>query len=51
LGFAAEPSEALGVGCEGIGRHLERIIPVERAVVRPPDLARSALAEERAVTS
>jgi hypothetical protein len=47
LRFALEAGESFRVRCESVGKDLQRIIPLQRNVVRSPDLAHTALAEGR----
>ena len=44
--FSPESSESLGVRREGIRQHLQGIVPLERRVMRPPDLAHAAFANQ-----
>ena len=46
LRFSPKSSESIRVRREGIRQHLQRIVPLERRVVRPPDLAHAALANQ-----
>ena len=46
LGFALEPSESVGVRREGVRQHLQGIVPLEPRVMRSPDLAHPALANQ-----
>jgi len=45
LRFSLKPTEALRVRCEGVRQDLQGIVPFERRVMRPPDLAHPALAK------
>lgn len=47
LGFSVEPSEPLGVRREGIWQDFQGIVSLESRVLRAPNLAHAALAEER----
>ena len=46
LGFPLEPRQAVGVGGERLGEHLERHVPVELGVAGLPDFAHPALADQ-----
>ena len=46
LGLPLEPGEAVGVRGEGIGQDLEGIVPLQRGVVRSPDLPHAALPKQ-----
>ena len=46
LRLSAESSEAVRVRREGIGQHLQGIVSLERRVMRSPDLAHAALANQ-----
>src|SRR5688572_4852040 len=46
LRFALKSREALRVRCDRLGKHFQRIVAFERRVMRSPDLAHPALADE-----
>src|SRR5688572_4477929 len=46
LCLSTESGESVGVRREGIRQHFQGIVPLERHVMRPPDLAHPALAEQ-----
>jgi hypothetical protein len=47
LGFALEAGEAIRVGCECIGQHLERDVAIQLAVAGSVDLAHAADTQRR----
>ena len=46
LCLALESGQAIRVGHQGVGQHLEGIVPLERQVACTPDLAHPAFAED-----
>ena len=46
LSLALKPGETFRVSEEGFWEHLQRIVPLERRVVCPPDPAHAPLADE-----
>jgi hypothetical protein len=46
LRFPLEPREPVRVRREGVGEHLQGIVPLERRVMRAPDLAHPPLANQ-----
>ena len=45
LGFALEAREALGIGGDGLGQHLDRHLAAELRVLGPIDLPHTAFAQ------